>query len=386
MADLDAIFKAYDIRGTAPDQLDAERRPGPRRGLRRVRRRPGGRRSQVLVGATCGRRAWSSPPRSPTACGPRASTSSTSAWPPPTSCTSPPGKLDAPGAMFTASHNPAQYNGIKLCLAGARPVGEDTGLVEIKAMTADGVPAAHGPAGGLESLDLLPRLRRPRALLHRPHRAAAAQGRGRHRQRHGRARRAGRVRRPALRPRGPLRRARRHVPEPSGRPDPAGEPARPPGPGARGGRRRRPGLRRRRRPRVPRRRAGRAALRLHHHRDRGGRGPREEPGRHDPAQLHLLEGGARGRAGARRHPGAHQGRPQLHQGGDGRHRRRVRRRALRPLLLPRQLAGRLRVRSPRCWCSSSWARPACRCRSCAARSTATRRPARSTPRSTIPRR
>ena len=36
------------------------------------------------------------------------------------------GSLDAPGAMFTASHNPAQYNGIKLCLAGARPVGIDT--------------------------------------------------------------------------------------------------------------------------------------------------------------------------------------------------------------------------------------------------------------------
>ena len=43
------------------------------------------------------------------------------------------GCLDAPGAMFTASHNPAQYNGIKLCLAGARPVGVDTGLREIKA-------------------------------------------------------------------------------------------------------------------------------------------------------------------------------------------------------------------------------------------------------------
>ena len=37
------------------------------------------------------------------------------------------GHLDAPGAMFTASHNPAQYNGIKMCLAGARPIGEDTG-------------------------------------------------------------------------------------------------------------------------------------------------------------------------------------------------------------------------------------------------------------------
>jgi phosphomannomutase len=49
------------------------------------------------------------------------------------------GRLDAPGAMFTASHNPAQYNGIKLCLAGARPVGQDTGLADIKRMAAEGV-------------------------------------------------------------------------------------------------------------------------------------------------------------------------------------------------------------------------------------------------------
>ena len=43
------------------------------------------------------------------------------------------GSLDAPGAMFTASHNPAKYNGLKLCLSGARPIGRDTGLVEIQA-------------------------------------------------------------------------------------------------------------------------------------------------------------------------------------------------------------------------------------------------------------
>ena len=42
------------------------------------------------------------------------------------------GRLDAPGAIFTASHNPAQYNGAKLCLSGARPIGADTGLNEIK--------------------------------------------------------------------------------------------------------------------------------------------------------------------------------------------------------------------------------------------------------------
>ncbi|MEU8648331.1 phosphomannomutase/phosphoglucomutase [Streptomyces sp. NPDC048737] len=42
------------------------------------------------------------------------------------------GALDLPGAMFTASHNPAQYNGIKLCRAGAAPVGQDTGLTQIR--------------------------------------------------------------------------------------------------------------------------------------------------------------------------------------------------------------------------------------------------------------
>lgn len=55
------------------------------------------------------------------------------------------GTLDAPGAVFTASHNPAQYNGVKFCLSGARPVGEDTGLLTIRA-TAEQVLDGHGPA------------------------------------------------------------------------------------------------------------------------------------------------------------------------------------------------------------------------------------------------
>jgi len=45
------------------------------------------------------------------------------------------GSLDAPGAMFTASHNPAKYNGLKLCMSGARPIGRDTGLAQIQATT-----------------------------------------------------------------------------------------------------------------------------------------------------------------------------------------------------------------------------------------------------------
>lgn len=69
------------------------------------------------------------------------------------------GRLDAPGAMFTASHNPAQYNGIKLCLAGARPVGADTGLDDVKRIAQqvlDGqVPAPAARAGRMGKRDLL---------------------------------------------------------------------------------------------------------------------------------------------------------------------------------------------------------------------------------------
>ncbi|GAB48463.1 phosphomannomutase/phosphoglucomutase [Mobilicoccus pelagius] len=73
------------------------------------------------------------------------------------------GALDRPGAMFTASHNPAQYNGIKMCRAGARPVGQDSGLGEITAVAQsilDGlepeVPAATDVTpGSLHEEDLL---------------------------------------------------------------------------------------------------------------------------------------------------------------------------------------------------------------------------------------
>jgi phosphomannomutase len=66
------------------------------------------------------------------------------------------GKLDAPAAMFTASHNPAQYNGIKLCRPGAAPVGQDTGLNDIKAMVASGLLERAEERGRVEQRDLLP--------------------------------------------------------------------------------------------------------------------------------------------------------------------------------------------------------------------------------------
>lgn len=59
------------------------------------------------------------------------------------------------GAMFTASHNPAQYNGIKLCRAGATPVSTDTGLGEIARMILEGVPGYEGEPGDVDKHDVL---------------------------------------------------------------------------------------------------------------------------------------------------------------------------------------------------------------------------------------
>ncbi|MBB3050691.1 phosphomannomutase [Prauserella isguenensis] len=65
------------------------------------------------------------------------------------------GKLAMPGAMFTASHNPAEYNGIKLCRSGAAPVGQDTGLAEIRDTVEHGVPEFAGQAGEITERDVL---------------------------------------------------------------------------------------------------------------------------------------------------------------------------------------------------------------------------------------
>ncbi|WP_436492090.1 phosphomannomutase/phosphoglucomutase [Actinokineospora sp. HUAS TT18] len=64
------------------------------------------------------------------------------------------GSLNLPGAMFTASHNPAKYNGIKLCRAGAAPVGQDSGLTDIQRDVENDTPGS-GKTGNVESKDLL---------------------------------------------------------------------------------------------------------------------------------------------------------------------------------------------------------------------------------------
>ncbi|MCS4489490.1 phosphomannomutase/phosphoglucomutase [Corynebacterium sp. ES2794-CONJ1] len=65
------------------------------------------------------------------------------------------GHYNLAGAMFTASHNPAQYNGIKMCHAGAKPVGQESGLADITEMLLEGIPPYHGPLGAIDTEDCL---------------------------------------------------------------------------------------------------------------------------------------------------------------------------------------------------------------------------------------
>ena len=149
-ASLDAIFKAYDIRGVYPDEIaeDLARRVGNALvGFTGA--------AQVLVGRDA--RPSSKPLASAFAEGvTRAGADVIDLGLASTDlCYFASGSLDAPAAMFTASHNPAQYNGIKLCRAGAAPIGEETGLAQIKATVADGLIERAEEPGRIERRDML---------------------------------------------------------------------------------------------------------------------------------------------------------------------------------------------------------------------------------------
>jgi len=151
VSDLDQIFKAYDVRGVVPDELDED--VAEAIGAAFVR----------LTGAktivTLHDMRTSSPPLAE-ALGRGAAAQGADVIHGGLGSTDmvyyASGALDMPGAMITASHNPARYNGIKLCKAGAKPVGIETGLAEIKAMVEAGVPGYDGPPGSVTSRDLLP--------------------------------------------------------------------------------------------------------------------------------------------------------------------------------------------------------------------------------------
>jgi phosphomannomutase len=158
MADLDAldvIFKAYDVRGTVPDQIDGPLCERIGAAFARFVADTGSGVEQVLVARDM--RPSGVELAAAFAHGVQrqgldvvdlglASTDLVYFAA---------GRLDAPAAMFTASHNPAGYNGIKMCLAGARPIGEDTGLGEIKRLARAGVPIPPTTPGRVEALDLL---------------------------------------------------------------------------------------------------------------------------------------------------------------------------------------------------------------------------------------
>jgi phosphomannomutase len=142
------VFKAYDIRGIVPDQIDttmcraiggamARFVQAPRILVARDMRESGIALSEAFAeGVRAEGTAVTDLGMTSTDCLYFAS-----------------GKLDAPAAMFTASHNPAAYNGVKLCLAGARPIGRDTGLREIEALTNELLSAPRPSSGPLAPLD-----------------------------------------------------------------------------------------------------------------------------------------------------------------------------------------------------------------------------------------
>jgi phosphomannomutase len=150
-AALDSIFKAYDVRGIYPDELDES--VARRVGNALVAFSASGR---VLVGHDA--RPSSVPLVAAFVDGATTAgadvadlgLSSTDL------CYFASGHLDAPAAMITASHNPPEYNGIKLCRAGAAPIGADTGLAEIKAMVAGALLERAEDPGRVERVDLLP--------------------------------------------------------------------------------------------------------------------------------------------------------------------------------------------------------------------------------------
>jgi phosphomannomutase len=151
VSDLDKIFKAYDIRGVVPGQLDEDVAEAVGAGFVRLANA-----DQLVI--LHDMRTSSEPLAAAIARG--AAGQGANVINGGLGSTDmvyyASGLLDMPGIMITASHNPARYNGLKLCWAGAKPVGIETGLAELKQMVAEGVPASDKPAGAITSQDLLP--------------------------------------------------------------------------------------------------------------------------------------------------------------------------------------------------------------------------------------
>ncbi|MCU0262276.1 MAG: phosphomannomutase/phosphoglucomutase [Candidatus Nanopelagicales bacterium] len=156
MRDLTQIIKAYDVRGVYPDQLDAEL--AERVGAAFAQVVGAGRAAGGPGAVVVGRDMRPSGPELVAAFCAGVTGQGVDVIDIGLASTDQlyfaAGHLGLPGAMFTASHNPAQYNGIKLCRAGATPVGQDSGLAEIRDMVAAPVPPS-GDTGTITHRDLL---------------------------------------------------------------------------------------------------------------------------------------------------------------------------------------------------------------------------------------
>jgi phosphomannomutase len=147
--DLSTIFKAYDVRGVVPDDLDADLARSI--GAAYVQLTDG---RPILIGRDC----RLSSPEIAEALADGIVSQGSDVVDLGLASTDllyfASGSLDLPGIMITASHNPKQYNGLKFCQPGARPVGEDTGLRDIRAIVEAGV-APGTSRGHVEQRDLL---------------------------------------------------------------------------------------------------------------------------------------------------------------------------------------------------------------------------------------
>src|SRR3954454_20166185 len=149
-ANLHAVFKAYDVRGTVPDQIDE-----------RLARATGRAFAQVVGAATVvvGHDMRPSSPGMAGAFAEGASAAGADVVMIGLASTDQlyfaSGHLGHPGAMFTASHNPAQYNGIKLCRSHAQPVGQESGLAEVRDLVAAGWTPTGEVLGSISEHDVL---------------------------------------------------------------------------------------------------------------------------------------------------------------------------------------------------------------------------------------
>jgi len=158
MSDLTAIVKAYDVRGIVPDQVNADVTRAIGAAFVQTLRAGGEQADRIVIAHDM----RESSPGLATAFGEGARAEGADVVEAGLGSTDmlyfATGALAIPGAMFTASHNPAQYNGIKMCRAAALPIGQDTGLAEIRDRAQailDGRAKLGEPTGRAEARDLL---------------------------------------------------------------------------------------------------------------------------------------------------------------------------------------------------------------------------------------